>query len=56
MVGNRGQGFSDALNVIYNRVEQRPWLLRLGVTLLMTVGAIGFLVVALATVLVLPRC
>ncbi len=52
---NRGiKGFSDALNVIYNRVEQRPWLLRLGVTLLMTVGAIGFLVVALATVLVLP--
>ena len=52
---NRGiKGFSDALNIIYNRVEQRPWLLRLGVTLLMTVGAIGFLVVALATVLLLP--
>lgn len=52
---NRGiKGFSDALNVIYNRVEERPWLLRTGVTLLITVGAIGFLVVALASVLVLP--
>ena len=52
---NRGmKGFSDALNVIYDRVERRPWLQRVGVTLLLTIGAIGFLVVALAAVLVLP--
>jgi membrane protein len=47
-------GFSDALNVIYNRVEERPWLLRTAITLLITVGAIGFLVTALAAVLLLP--
>ncbi|ACF02332.1 ribonuclease BN [Rhodopseudomonas palustris TIE-1] len=52
---NRGiKGFSDALNIIYNRVEERTWLLRTGVTLLITVGAIGFLVFTLAAVLVLP--
>ena len=52
---NRGMtGLVDALNVIYDRVEERAFFERLATTLIMTITAILFMVLAIAGVLVLP--
>ncbi len=52
---NRGmRGIVDALNVIYDRAEERPIFMRLAVTLVMTAGMIVFIAIAILAVLLLP--
>ena len=52
---NRGiAGVVDALNVIYDRVEERALFPRLATTLVMTVGAILFMALIVAGIVVLP--
>jgi membrane protein len=44
----------DAMNVAYNKVETRNWMMRRLMSLLMTLGLITFMLVAIALVAVLP--
>jgi membrane protein len=53
---NRGtRGLVFALSTIYDRAERRPLLLRVGVTLLLTIGFIAVLLLTVPAVLLLPR-
>ena len=52
---NRGtRGMVDALNVIHDRADERPFFHKLAVTLALTLGAVVFLAVAVFGVLLLP--
>jgi membrane protein len=52
---NRGmKAFVDALNVIYDRVEQRGFFHQIAISLAMTIAAIAFMTLAIAGVIVLP--
>ncbi|MBC7576359.1 MAG: YihY/virulence factor BrkB family protein [Tardiphaga sp.] len=52
---NRGMmAFVDALNIIYDRVEQRGFLQQIAISLTMTIAAIAFMTLAIAGVIVWP--
>lgn len=52
---NRGmKAFVDALNIIYDRAEQRSFLNQLAISLTMTVAAIAFMTLAISGIIILP--
>ncbi len=52
---NRGmRGMVEALNVIYDHAERRPLIVRLMLTMAMTMGVVAFLALAIFAVILLP--
>jgi membrane protein len=52
---NRGmRGLVDGLNVIYGSTEERNWLIRLAMTMAMTIGVVGFLALSIFAVILVP--